>query len=99
MLSARDVDWAWYAGGWGAALAGHAGDAEFPSRPNFQPHHQPFNYFVRFEPGTADRARHLRDAGTGETPRTSLFLADAAAGRLPPVAFYKPQGNPNMPAG
>jgi acid phosphatase len=99
LLSARDVDWAWYAGGWGAALAGHAGDAEFPSRPNFQPHHQPFNYFARFEPGSADRARYLRDAGTGETSRTNLFLADAAAGRLPPVAFYKPQGNLNMHAG
>lgn len=99
LLSAKGVDWAWYAGGWNAALAGHANDGSFPSRPNFQPHHQPFNYFEQFAPGTAARARHLRDAGEGETPRTNRFLADAAAGTLPAVSFYKPQGNLNMHAG
>src|SRR3546814_3043533 len=56
MLSQRGVDWAWYAGGWDVALAGHANDAQFPSRPNFQPHHQPLNYFVQFAPGTAARS-------------------------------------------
>ncbi|WP_404711991.1 acid phosphatase [Sphingomonas sp. MMS24-J13] len=99
MLNAKRVDWAWYAGGWAEALAGRGTDGEFPTRPNFQPHHQPFNYYTQFGPGTAERARRLRDAGTGETPRTNLFLADAAAGRLPPVTFYKPQGNLNMHAG
>ncbi|RIA43574.1 acid phosphatase [Hephaestia caeni] len=99
MLSQRGVDWAWYAGGWDAALAGHANDAQFPSRPNFQPHHQPLNYFVQFAPGTAARARHLRDGGLGETARTNKFLADVEAGTLPPVTFYKPQGNLNMHAG
>jgi acid phosphatase len=99
MLSARGVDWAWYAGGWAAALSGHGTDGEFPTRPNFQPHHQPFNYFVQFAPGTAARERHLRDGGMGETARTNRFLADVEAGKLPPVAFYKPQGNLNMHAG
>ena len=99
VLSARGVDWAWYAGGWDTALAGHGTDAEFPSRPNFQPHHQPLNYFAQFGPGTAARARHLRDGGLGETARTNKFLADVEAGRLPTVAFYKPQGNLNMHAG
>ena len=99
VLSARGVDWAWYAGGWDAALAGHGTDAEFPSRPNFQPHHQPLNYFAQFGPGTAARARHLRDGGLGETARTNKFLADVEAGRLPAVTFYKPQGNLNMHAG
>jgi acid phosphatase len=99
MLSQRGVDWAWYAGGWDAALAGHANDAEFPSRPNFQPHHQPLNYFAQFAPGTAARERHLRDGGLGETARTNKFLADVEAGKLPPVTFYKPQGNLNMHAG
>src|SRR3546814_1721606 len=61
MLSQRGVAWAWYAGGWDVALAGHATDAQFPSRPNFQQHHQPLNYSVPFAPGTAARARHLRD--------------------------------------
>jgi len=53
-------------------------------QPNFQPHHQPFNYYVRFAPGTADRARHLKD---GED-----FLRDIDAGTLPQVSFYKPVG-------
>jgi acid phosphatase len=99
MLNAKGVDWAWYAGGWAEALAGRGTDGEFPTRPNFQPHHQPFNYYTQFGPGTAERPKRLRDAGTGETARTNLFLADAAAGRLPPVTFYKPQGNLNMHAG
>jgi len=99
MLSARGVDWAWYAGGWSAALAGHGTDAQFPSRPNFQPHHQPLNYFAQFAPGTAKRDRHLRDGGLGETARTNKFLADAEAGSLPTVSYYKPQGNLNMHAG
>lgn len=99
MLSARGVDWAWYAGGWSAALAGCGTNAEFPTRPNFQPHHQPLNYFAQFAPGTARRDRHLRDGGLGETARTNIFLADVEAGRLPAVSFYKPQGNLNMHAG
>ncbi len=99
MLSARGVDWAWYAGGWSAALAGHGTDGQFPSRPNFQPHHQPLNYFAQFAPGTARRDRHLRDGGLGETARTNIFLADVEAGRLPAVSYYKPQGNLNMHAG
>lgn len=96
MLSARDIGWAWYAGGWNSALGK---DASFPARPNLQPHHQPFNYYSRFAPGTKDREEHLRDAGEGSTARTNRFLADAEAGRLPPVSFYKPQGNLNMHAG
>ncbi|MFT4047549.1 MAG: acid phosphatase [Solimonas sp.] len=99
LLSQRGVDWAWYAGGWDAALAGRLNSGDFPSRPNFQPHHQPFNYYTQFAPGTTARARHLRDGGEGETPRTNRFLADAVAGRLPAVSYYKPQGNLNMHAG
>lgn len=99
MLSAKGVDWAWYGGGWAEALAGRMTSDGFPSRPNFQPHHQPFNYFEQFAPGTKARERHLRDGGTGETARTNRFLAYAEAGRLPPVAFYKPQGNLNMHPG
>ncbi|AGG90634.1 MULTISPECIES: acid phosphatase [Rhodanobacter] len=100
-LSAVGVDWAWYAGAWQLALDGR-GDGDhraFPEVPNFQPHHQPFNYFRQFAPGTAARARHLRDAGTGGESATNHFLAAAAAGTLPPVTFYKPQGDLNMHAG
>jgi acid phosphatase len=99
LLTVKGVEWAWYAGGWGAALTGHDQSNDFPSRPNFQCHHQPFNYYEQFGPGTAERARRLRDGGTGETARTNLFLADVEAGTLPAVTYYKPQGNLNMHAG
>ena len=99
-LSEKGIDWAWYSGGWDLALKGAADKtADFPSRPNFQDHHQPLNYFKRFAPGAGDRAQHLRDAGVDGTPRTNRFLADVANGALPPVTFYKPQGNLNMHAG
>ncbi len=104
-LSDKGVDWAWYAGGWDAALAmtppapGVVKPPEYARRPNFQEHHQPFNYFARFAPGTADRAHHLRDGGMEDSPRTNRFLADIEKGALPAVTFYKPQGNLNMHAG
>ncbi|TFW13330.1 acid phosphatase [Massilia arenosa] len=95
LLTRKGVDWAWYAGAWSAALAGRGAG----SRPNFQEHHQPFNYFRNYAPGTAARAHHLRDGGIGDSPVSNKFIADAVAGRLPPVAFYKPQGNLNLHAG
>ena len=107
-LSAKGIDWAWYAGGWEASLAATpqapaSPDApkppEYAKRPNFQEHHQPFNYFARFAPGTPDRAYHLRDGGIEDSPRTNRFLADIKKGALPAVTFYKPQGNLNMHAG
>lgn len=100
VLSAANVDWAWYGGGFQAALDGHGdGGEEFPQTPNFQPHHQPMNYYVNLAPGTEARKKHLRDGGVGETVRTNRFLADVVAGQLPPVTFYKPQGDLNMHAG
>ena len=62
------MNWAWYAGGWSIALADGRRPASEKRKiiytrengsPNFQPHHQPFNYHARFAPGTADRAGHL----------------------------------------
>ncbi|GAB3779619.1 acid phosphatase [Dyella agri] len=101
-LDAAGVDWAWYGGGWQLALDGKGvrgtHDA-FPYGPNFQIHHQPLNYFKAFAPGSAARKRHLRDGGTGNDASTNRFIADIAKGRLPPVAFYKPQGDLNMHAG
>jgi acid phosphatase len=59
--------------------------------PIFQYHHQPFNYFAAWAPGTAARDEHLRDGGiNGDT-----FIRAIDAGALPSVAFYKPQGNLN----
>jgi len=94
-LSDKGVTWAWYAGAWDAALA-HEGNGP---KPNFQYHHQPFNYFSAYAPGTAARARHLLDAGLGDDGKTNHFIAAIDAGTLPAVSFYKPQGNLNMHAG
>ncbi len=96
-LSDKGIAWAWYAGGYRQALADGQRPSDQkrqviyntgPSSPIFQPHHQPFNYFKRYAPGTADRARHLKD---GED-----FLEDIRAGRLPAVSFYKPVGRVNQ---
>lgn len=95
-LDAKRVSWAWYAGSWTAASADtpEARGIIYRGKVQFQPHHQPFNYYAAFDPTTrsAARAAHLKDFD-------STFLADAAAGKLPPVTFYKPQGNLNQHAG
>jgi acid phosphatase len=103
-LDAKRIDWIWYSGAWDAALADGRRPPSEPrtaiyapeipgGNPDFQPHHQPFNYYERFDPKVHpdQRAAHLKDYGA--------LVADAAAGRLPPVAFYKPQGNLNQHAG
>jgi len=95
LLSRANVSWAWYGGAWQAAIDGRGAG----QRPNFQHHHQPFNYFKQFAPGTDARAAHLRDGGLGDSPISNRFIADAVAGKLPAVAFYKPQGNLNLHAG
>jgi acid phosphatase len=95
LLSRKGVSWAWYGGAWQAALDAKGGG----SKPNFQAHHQPFNYFANYAPGTEARARHLRDGGLGDSPISNRFLADVVAGKLPAVSFYKPQGNLNLHAG
>jgi acid phosphatase len=67
--------------------------ATYPNCPDklFQFHHQPFNYFKAYAPGTAARAQHLRDE--------QEFLAATAASdercRLKPVSFIKPIGAEN----
>ncbi|MBA1244524.1 acid phosphatase [Pseudomonas japonica] len=99
-LSRKGVDWAWYAGGWQATLDQFKDSPGIPKIPNFQYHHQPFNYFVQQGPEhPEERQRRLRDGGLGDDPSSNHFLADAAAGKLPAVTFYKPQGNLNMHAG
>jgi phospholipase C len=99
-LSAKGVSWAWYAGSWNAALQDGMRPAEekrsviyarTEGSPNFQPHHQPFNFYARFAPGTPDRAMHLKD---GEE-----FLKAIDSGTLPQVSFYKPTGRLNQHPG
>jgi acid phosphatase len=104
LLDSKRIGWAWYAGSWKAAVA----DGTRPpsktrnviyapptagGNPDFQAHHQPFNYFERFDPAAHAeyRAAHLKDYQD--------LLAAAAAGQLPQVAFYKPQGNVNQHPG
>ena len=96
-LSTKGISWAWYAGGWNLALVDGRRPVEEKrgviyarghGSPNFQPHHQPFNYYARFAPGTADRAKHLKDGDD--------FLRDIEAGTLPQVSFYKPVGRLNQ---
>jgi phospholipase C len=91
LLSLKGVSWAWYAGAWQAALDGNRSKPV----PNFQFHHQAFNYFAQYAPGTPARAEHLKDGGMNGVE----FIKDIDAGNLPQVTFYKPQGNLNEHAG
>jgi acid phosphatase len=98
-LDDESVSWAWYSGAWTSTLATATGDRQFPpttipgSAPNFEFHHQPFNYYAAFDPeARADaRATHFKDYED--------LIADAAAGTLPAVAFYKPEGDLDQHAG
>jgi acid phosphatase len=90
LLSQKGVTWAWYAGAWADALSG---DRAAP--PTFQFHHQPYNFFANYAPGTQARAEHLRDGGMNGVE----FIKAIDAGALPQVTFYKPQGNLNEHAG
>jgi acid phosphatase len=92
-LSAKGISWAWYGGAWNLALQDGMQDSAAPRKviytnangaPYFVAHHQPFNYFARFAPGTADRSAHIKDY-------TDL-VAGIDRGELPQVALYKPQG-------
>jgi phospholipase C len=91
LLSAKGVSWAWYSGAWQAALSGKNATPV----PNFQYHHQPFNYYKTMAPGTAERAKHLKDGGLAGVE----FLKTIDDGKLEQVVFYKPQGNLNEHAG
>jgi len=89
-LTAKNIAWKWYSGAWNQALADRSIlYNEKPGSPDFQTHHQPFNYFKRFDPttpeGAAERTAHLKDLAD--------MLDDIKSGALPPVVFYKPQGN------
>jgi acid phosphatase len=67
--------------------------ATFPNCPDklFQFHHQPFNYYASFAPGTAARAAHLRD----EAEFLALAGSSDKACNLKPVSFIKPVGAEN----
>jgi phospholipase C len=79
-LTQKGVTWAWYSGGWDAALAGKPD-------PTFQFHHQPFAYFAAYADSTQARKEHLKDE--------LQFLIDLKSGKLPAVTFIKPLGADN----
>ena len=108
LLDKKNVSWKWYAGAWTAASADgqqdpaakrtviYAGDANgvaSTSAVDFQTHHQPFNYYAKLDPNAnaAYRAAHLQDYNN--------LVKDAAAGTLPAVSFYKPEGVYNQHPG
>ncbi len=67
--------------------------ATWPNCPDklFQFHHQPFNYFASFAPGTPARAAHLRD----EAEFVALARSSVQGCNLKPVSFVKPIGEEN----
>lgn len=108
LLTAKSVNWAWYGGSWSNAskdgqqvatakrtviYAGNANGVAATDAVDFQPHHQPFNYYANMDPVShaADRAAHLKDYDD--------LVKDAAAGSLPAVSFYKPEGLYNQHPG
>jgi acid phosphatase len=109
-LSAANVSWAWYAGGWSNADgdvnapgwtngggpkcsdASVLTGATYPHCPDalFQFHHQPFNYFSQYAPGTPGR-QHLKD----EAEFISTLKGSTSTCGLPAVSFDKPLGEEN----
>ncbi len=79
-LSAANVSWTWFSGGWDNALAGNPDSL-------FQFHHQPFIYYANYADGTPAKALHLKDE--------THFIAEADSGTLPAVSFVKPIGEDN----
>ncbi len=79
-LNEKNVNWAWYSGGWDDAVAGKPD-------PDFQFHHQVFAMFKDTALGTPGAKAHLKD---------ELDLVEGIEkGELPPVTFFKPVGEDN----
>jgi acid phosphatase len=108
LMDAKKVTWKWYAGSWNAAVsdgmqapgvartviyAGNSNGVATSANVDFQAHHHPFNYYASMDPATqaANRAAHLKDYND--------LVADAKAGTLPAVSFFKPEGVYNQHEG
>jgi len=91
-LEAKSISWKWYSQAWAQASSNRAVIYN-NIVPNFQAHHHPFNYFAKVDPVAAGsyRGAHLKDYND--------LVADAAAGTLPQVVFYKPEGDNNQHPG
>ena len=99
-LIEKNISWKWYAEGWDQALRDGIQAPDYERNViyswqdgslKFQAHHQPFNYFKNFGPGTIERKAHLRDGDE--------FILDIEKGKLPQVSFYKPAGKNNQHPG
>jgi phospholipase C len=85
--------------GWTNGSGGTCSDASteagatWPNCPHklFQFHHQPFNYYAAYAPGTGARTAHLRD----ETEFQSALASSEDRCGLKPVSFVKPLGAEN----
>jgi acid phosphatase len=99
-LSAKNISWKWYSGGWDNALASTASNPANngvvppnpPVDPLFQWHHQPFAYYDNYAPfknGARNQvsAAHLQDENN--------FFLDVKNEHLPAVAFIKALGPDN----
>ena len=78
-LTAANVSWAWYAGGWNNATSGKPDKL-------FQFHQQPFVYYANYAVGTQGRT-HLKDEQD--------FLNALQGNNLPSVSFVKAIGEDN----
>jgi phospholipase C len=77
-LNDAGQSWAWYSGGWDAALTGD------DQHEYFQYHHQPFVYFENFKDGSENKKKHLKDE--------KEFYSALNGNDLPSVCFIKPLG-------
>jgi acid phosphatase len=113
LLSARGIDWAWYAGGWNAAVAN-----PYPYNSTTGTFGTSTTIYDANGFGTSDaahgdfQAHHQpfnyyaafdpvahADARRAHLKDRSDLLYEAQAGTLPPVAFYKPIGFTNQHPG
>jgi len=89
LLNEKNISWAFWSGGFQAALDGNNKDIYF------QTHHQSFNYYKNMAPGTKNREDHIKDAGIDGVN----FIKAIDEGKLPQFSYYVPQGTLNMHAG
>lgn len=83
-LSAKNISWTWYSGGYDAAMSGNGKSVDY------QYHHNPFAYFKRYGVGTQG-ANHLKDE--------QEFFNDLKHHTLPHVVFFKPTAKENQHPG
>lgn len=105
LLTRAGVNWAWYSGAFNYALNNPPNTpGSSAANPNFQYHHQPFNYYGRFDP---NRPAGFDDAGnpsadviyaqSGAAERAQ-HLKDAGIATAPYTTLPAPQvGAPSAP--